>query len=152
MNVRRDHVLWFIFQHVGDLPFPSPETVHAARSHLAGRHAEGVEELLWQEHGRPLPDVEAITKSIASVHRARDAGEPTPTAMDLTAALVVLRAARQDMDRLEVALIEAVREAGLEWDAIAAGLELPDGDAARKRYEKLRPHAEAGRTADADNQ
>lgn len=97
--------------------------------------------MLWHEHGRPLPDIEAITKSIAAVHRARDAGEPTPPALDLAAALVVLRAARQDMDQLEVALIEAVRAAGLEWEAIAAGLELPDGDAARRRYEELRPRA-----------
>jgi len=120
--------------------------------------------LLWQEHGRPLPDVDAIGKSIAAVRRAQDAGEPTPPAMDLAAALVVLRAARQDMDRLEVALLEAVGEAGLDWEAIAAGLELPDGAAARKRYEELRPRAEApfdsfdpqasaesGRGTDTDN-
>jgi hypothetical protein len=143
MNVHRDGVLWFIFQHVGDLPIPSPETVRAARSHLARRHAEGVAELLWQEHGRPLPDVDAIDKSIASVRRAKAAGEPTPPATDLVAALVVLRAARHHIDRLEVALVEAVRDAGLGWEAIAAGLELPTGDAAQKRYAELRPRAQA---------
>jgi hypothetical protein len=124
-----------------------------------------VEELLWQEHGRPLPDVDAIAKSIDSVRRAQDAGEPTPLAMDLAAALVVLRAARLDMDRLEVTLVEAVRDAGLDWEAIAAGLDLPDGDAARRRYEKLRPRsdaptdyvappapAESGGAGDADDQ
>ena len=161
----RHHVLWFIFQRVGDLPIPSPETVRAARSHLARRYAEGVEELLWQEHGRPLPDVDAIAKSIDAVRSARDAGEATPPAMDLAAALVVLRAARLDMDRLEVALVEAVRDAGLDWETIAAGLDLSDGDAARRRYETLRPRAEApidyvalptsaewGRAGDADDQ
>lgn len=143
MYAHRAGVLWFIFQHVGYLPIPSPETVRAARSHLARRHAEGVAELLWQEHGRPLPDVDAITKAIDSVHHAHAAGEPMPPATDLVAALVVLRAARQDIDRLEVALVEAVRTAGLDWEAIAAGLELPDGDAAEQRYEQLRPRAEA---------
>lgn len=117
--------------------------MRAARSHLAGRHAEGVEELLWREHGRPLPDVDAIVKSIAAVRRARTLGESPPLATDLTAALVVLRAARLDMDRLELQLIDAVRDAGLDWAAIAAGLELPDGDAARERYEELLPRADA---------
>jgi hypothetical protein len=139
--------------------------VRAARSHLARRHAEGVEELLWQEHGRPLRDADAIAKSIDSVRRAQDAGEPTPPAMDLAAALVVLRAARLDLDRLEIALVEAVRDAGLDWEAIAAGLDLPDGDAAQRRYERLRPRsaaptdcvappapAESGRGGDADDQ
>jgi hypothetical protein len=117
--------------------------VRAARSHLARRYAEGVAELLWREHGRPLPDVDAITKSIATVRQAQVAGEPAPIAEDLVAALVVLRAARLDMDRLEVSLVEAVRDVGLDWATIAAGLDLPDGDAAKSRYETLRPRAEA---------
>jgi hypothetical protein len=135
---------------VDDLPIPSPETVRAARSHLARRHAEGVEELLWQEHGRPLPDVDAIGKSIDSVRQARSAGGPPPLATDLAAALVVLRAARLDMDRLEVELIEAVRDAGLGWEATAAGLDLPDGDTAQQRYEGLRARVEALAPAQSD--
>jgi hypothetical protein len=37
-----------------------------------------------------------------------------------------LQAARLDVDRLEVELIDAVRGAGLDWMAIAAVLGLPD--------------------------
>jgi type IV secretory pathway VirD2 relaxase len=116
--------------------------VHAARSHLARRHSEGVEHLLWEEHDKPLPDVDAVRKTIASIRQAHAAGDQ-PAAEDLAAALVVLRAARLDMDRLEVELIEAVRDAGLAWAAIAAVLDLPDEKAARQRYEELRPRLDA---------
>lgn len=127
---------------MGDLPIPSPETVRAARAHLTRRFGRGVEALLWQEHHHPLPDVEAVAKAIAAI-RAAHTHEQPPTVTDLGAALVVLQAARLDMDRLEADLIAAVREAGLDWAQIAAVLELPDAAAAQERFEKLRPRLDA---------
>jgi hypothetical protein len=113
--------------------------VHAARAHLARRYASGVETLLWEEHQHPLPDTDAIRQAIEAIHAAHASGEPPPEATDLGAALVVLQAARLDVDRLEVELIDAVRGAGLDWMAIAAVLGLPDAQAAEHRYETLRP-------------
>jgi hypothetical protein len=117
--------------------------VHAARAHLARRYARGVETLLWEEHHHPLPDTDAIRQTIGAIGTAQAAGEPPPEATDLGAALVVLQAARLDVDRLEVQLIDAVRAAGLDWTAIAAVLGLPDARAAEQRYEKLRPRLDA---------
>lgn len=133
------------------LPVPMPEVVKAARTHLAHRYTNGVQALLWEEHQRPLPDVEAIGKVIeavdAEVHadegRAAAGTAPEIDAMDLAAALVVLQAARLDMDRLEVGLIDAVRRAGLDWATIASVLDLPDAAAARQRYAALRPRLDA---------
>ncbi|TDC88177.1 hypothetical protein [Actinomadura sp. 7K507] len=126
---------------MGDLPVPSPEMVHAARAHLTRRFGKGVEALLWETHGYPLPDVDAIAKTIAAI-RAGLPDDP-PGSTDLGAALVVLQAARLDMDRLETELIDAVREAGLDWAAIAAVLELPDAAAAEERHARLRSRLDA---------
>ncbi|GAA2587506.1 hypothetical protein GCM10010411_20420 [Actinomadura fulvescens] len=102
-----------------------------------------MEALLWEAHEHPLPDVDAVGKTIAAIRAAQD-GEPEQiTSQDLGAALLVLQAARLDLDRLEVELIEAVRDAGLDWAAIAAVLGLPDAGAAEQRYEALRPRTEA---------
>lgn len=128
--------------------------MRAARAHLARRYGTGVEALLWEARRYPLPDVDAVRKTIAAIRGGRavpsqagdEAGrarDDDPDSMDLGAALVVLEAARLDLDRLEIELIDAVRGAGLEWAAIAAVLDLPDADAAERRYEKLRPRLDA---------
>jgi len=115
--------------------------VRAARAHLTSRFGKGVESLLWETREYPLPDVDAIAKVIAVIRGGLGDGPPDST--DLGAALVVLQAARLDMDRLEVDLLDAVHEAGLEWAQIAAVLELPDAAAAEERYAKLRPRLDA---------
>jgi hypothetical protein len=102
-----------------------------------------VETVLWEEHDYPLPDVDAVRQTIEAVRSAFAGGEPPPEATDLGAALVVLQAARLDVDRLEVELIDAVRGAGLDWTAIAAVLGLADARAAEQRYERLRPRLDA---------
>lgn len=125
--------------------------VKAARTHLTRRYSNGVQALLWEEHQRPLPDIEAIGKVIAAVNAAVPAhnGQAAAAAasgidtMDLAAALVALQAARLDMDRLEVRLIDAVRHAGLDWHTIAAILDLPDAAAAQRRHAVLRPRLDA---------
>ncbi|MFG2085294.1 MULTISPECIES: hypothetical protein [unclassified Spirillospora] len=128
---------------MGDLPIPSPEMVHAARAHLTRRFGKGVDALLWQEHDHPLPDVDAVAKTIAAIRAVHADGQQPPDPTDLGAALLVLQAARLDMDRLEADLLAAVHEAGLNWAQIAAVLELPDAAAAQERFEKLRPRLDA---------
>ena len=96
---------------------------------------------MWTEHHRPLPDLDAIRAVIDAVH-ATPGSTPADT-MDLGAALMVMAAARLDLDRLEVELVEAVREAGLEWAAIAAVLGLPNAATAERRYAKLANRREA---------
>lgn len=61
--------------------------------------------------------------------------------MDLAAVLVLSQAARLDLDRLEVELVEAVpwRRAWTGRPSSRSVLDLPDAEAARRRYEKLRP-------------
>jgi hypothetical protein len=120
--------------------------VRAARAHLADRYATGVETLLWEEHGRPLADVQAADRVITAAERAgtpdQASGvrpERTPKAMDLGAALIVLGAARQDIDRLEAGLIQVARRTGMGWATIADMLGLPDAAAAARRFENLRP-------------
>jgi hypothetical protein len=126
-----------------DLPLPSPQTVRAARAHLARRYAVGVQKLLWEEHDQPLPDAQAVGRVTAAVERARETDEPPPAAIDLGAALVVLAAVRLDVDRLEVELVGAARQAGMEWKTIADVLGLPEAGAAERRFEKLRPRLDA---------
>ncbi|TDD33083.1 hypothetical protein E1287_20485 [Actinomadura sp. KC06] len=128
---------------MGDLPIPSPQMVHAARAHLTRRFGKGVEALLWEAREHPLPDVEAVDKAIAAIRAAHADGQEPPTATDLGAALVVLQAARLDMDRLEADLLGAVHEVGLDWAQIAAVLDLPDAAAARERFERFRPRLDA---------
>ncbi|CNF13994.1 Uncharacterised protein [Mycobacterium tuberculosis] len=117
--------------------------VRAARAHLTRRFGKGVDALLWQEHHHPLPDTDAVAKTIVAVRAAHADGQQPPDPTDLGAALLVLQAARLDMDRLEADLLAAVHEAGLNWEQIAAVLELPDAAAARERFEKLRPRLDA---------
>lgn len=142
------------------LPVPSPAAVRAARAHLTARYGSGVQTLLFESYQHPLPDHEAIRKTIAAVHahdaetarHTTDSGDERedppgtasgPDGMDLGAALVVLRAARLDLDRLEAELIGAVRQIGMDWATIASILELPDARTAERRYEKLRPRLDA---------
>lgn len=96
---------------------------------------------MWEAHEHPLPDVDAIAKTIAAIRAGLADNAPDPT--DLGAALVVLQAARLDMDRLEAELIGAVREAGLHWAQIAAVLGLSDAAAAEERYAKMPPRLDA---------
>ncbi|MFC4907024.1 hypothetical protein [Actinomadura gamaensis] len=98
--------------------------------------------MLWEAHRFPLPDVEAIARTIAAVRAAGPSGVP-PDPADLGAALTVLRAARLDMGRLEVELLGTVHEAGLSWLQVAALLGLADAAAAEERYAKLRPLLDA---------
>lgn len=58
--------------------------------------------------------------------------------MEVAAALVVLAAARLDIDRLEARLLEAAQEAAMGWEQVAAVLGL-HVVAAEERYRVLKP-------------
>lgn len=71
-------------------------------------------------------DVDAIAKTIIAIRAAHADRQEPPTPTDLGAALVVLQAARLDMDRLKADLLAAVHEIGLE--AISVGPAAVDSD------------------------
>lgn len=95
---------------------PAPDVVAAARAHVTSGYAAGVEELLWETRRHLMPDLDAIRAVIDAAAEGRTSGP------DLAAALVLTQAVRLDLDRLEADLLVAVRQAGLEWDTIAAVL------------------------------
>jgi hypothetical protein len=112
------------------LPVPSPDMVRAARARLAGRFSSGVDALLWEETGQPMHDAQAISSVVA---RADGADGPAPRALDYGAALIVLSSLRLDIDRLEADLVDAIRDAGLEWKFIARTLHLSVQQAAKRQ-------------------
>ncbi|WP_433333502.1 hypothetical protein [Spirillospora sp. CA-294931] len=116
---------------MSDVPMPSQEMVDAARTHLTGKYAEGLEQLLWETDKYPLPDLEAVRAVLAVT------GRPDTTGPDLAAALVLIQAARLTVDRLEADVMQAAREAGLSWEQVAAVLDLPDSVAAGRRYREM---------------
>jgi len=116
--------------------------VTASRRHLTDRYASGVDRLLWDTEKRLMPDLDAIRL----VTRAADAGQAQ--ALDVGAGLVLLQAARLELDRLEFEVFESAQTIGMADEAIAAVLELPDAAAVgkRRRWLKTRralPHTEA---------
>ncbi|HEX6518783.1 MAG TPA: hypothetical protein VF070_02040 [Streptosporangiaceae bacterium] len=110
-------------------PAPDPEVVAAARQHLNERYATGVDRLLWEAEKRPMPDSDAMAAVITPGGRAE--------ALDIASALVLVQAARLNLDHLEHDLFEGAHAAGITAMAIAAILELPDEAAARERREWL---------------
>ncbi|TDD85158.1 hypothetical protein [Actinomadura rubrisoli] len=123
-----------------ELPIPDPDLVRAARQHLTSRFATGVEAVLWEMHKHPMHDLDAVTRALRDRPEDEQAGTTT---MDLGAAFLVLSAARLDVDRLEAALFERALELGLDYEQVAAVLELPDADTARQRHRRMARRAEA---------
>src|ERR1017187_387203 len=124
-------------------PAPSPDMVTASRRHLTERYASGVDRLLWDTEKRLVPDLDAIR----SVIDAASSGHAE--ALDIGAGLVLLQAARLEVDRLEYDVFESAHAMGMGEEAIAAVLDLPDAAAAGKRRRWLKsrralPYADIG--------
>jgi hypothetical protein len=105
--------------------------VSASRRHLTDRYATGVDRLLWDTEKRLLPDRDAIKYVMAA------AREGQAEALDIGASLVLLQAARLELDRLEYQSLEAAYAMGMGDEAIGAVLELPDAAAAAARFRHL---------------
>jgi hypothetical protein len=120
------------------LPAPPPETVRAARAHLTPRYAIGVDAFLWESRQRPLSDLTAIDEVIAAGDPAQHGASDQPPPMDLAAALVVLAAARLDMDQTEARLLNAAHTSGMGSEQIAAILDL-SVEHAEERHRQLKP-------------
>jgi hypothetical protein len=117
--------------------------VTASRRHLTERYAAGVDRLLWDTEKRLVPDLDAIR----SVIDAASAGHAE--ALDIGAGLVLLQAARLEVDRLEYDVFEGAHALGMSEEAIAAVLDLPDAGTAAKRRRWLKarrtlPYADIG--------
>lgn len=106
--------------------------VDAARNHLSGRYARGLEKLLWEMERYPLPDLDAIRAVLAVVDSQEAATGP-----DFAAALVLVQAARLTVDRLEADVTEAARRVGVTWQQVADILDLPDSAAAGARQDEM---------------
>jgi hypothetical protein len=116
--------------------------VNASRRHLTERYASGVDRLLWDTEKRLIPDLEAI--KLVTVAAAAGQAE----ALDLGAALVLVQAARLQLDRREYEVFEGAHALGMGEEAVAAILELPGAAAAGERRRWLAerrnlPHADA---------
>ena len=109
-----------------------PEMVTASRRHLTERYASGVDRLLWDTEKRLIPDLDAIR----SVTEATASGRAE--ALDVGAALVLVQAARLALDRLEYEIFDGAQAMGMQHEALAAVLELPDAAAAAKRHRWLK--------------
>jgi hypothetical protein len=132
------------------LPALPDEMVSAARDYLTHLYAIGVAEFLWESMEQPLADLDAITAVIEASGQAQPGAREQPSAMQMGAAIVVLGAARLDMDRMEARLLQAARDCGMGWAQIAAILGLPGGELER-RYRQLTARLEKA-AADADPQ
>ncbi|MCW2885243.1 MAG: hypothetical protein QOE54_5488 [Streptosporangiaceae bacterium] len=136
-----------LFEHAGIamgdgtqvcLPAPAPEMVRAARAYLTPPYAVGVDGFLWEAMEHPLPDLDAIDAVVAASDRAQAGAGDQPQPMDVAAALVVLGAARLEMDQTEARLLNAAQAAAMGWEQIAAILGL-SVEEAEKRYRQLKP-------------
>lgn len=118
-------------------PAPVPEMVKAARTHLTGRFARGLDRVLWEEDQRPLSDAAAIAEVLAAAQRGEELLGP-----DLAAALVVMQAHQLDVDRLEYDLVTLAHTHGLTFEQIAAVLDLADTDEVRAHLRYLTERAQ----------
>lgn len=117
--------------------------IMASRRHLTECYAAGVDRLLWDTEKRFVPDLDAIK----SVIDATSSGQAE--ALDIGAGLVLLQAARLEVDRLEYDVFESAHSMGMGDEAIAAVLDLPDAASASKRRRWLKsrralPYADTG--------
>jgi hypothetical protein len=113
-----------------------PSLVRAARVHLTDRFARGIARLLWEEHKTLLSDTEAAVELI----EAADGGQGV-SAPDIAAALVVVHAARLDVDRLEDRVWRVAERAGFGPEQLAAVLGLPSAEEAEQHRVWLRSRA-----------
>jgi hypothetical protein len=120
------------------LPAPSPEMVRAARAYLTPRYAAGVDQVLWELMEQPLPDLDAIDALLADSDRAQRGPGDQPQPMEVAAALVVLGAARLDMDQTEARLLDAAQASAMGWEQIAVILGLTVQEA-EERHRQLKP-------------
>lgn len=114
-------------------PAPDPDMVTASRRHLTSEYADGVERLFWELEKRPMSDLGAVGAVVAGY----EAGQPVD-ALSVGAALVLIQSMRLELDSLEASVFDAAAAGKLNFESLAAILELPDADAAESRGEYLR--------------
>ena len=105
--------------------------VTASRRHLTERYAAGVDLLLWETEGRLIADLDAVKAVTAAVAAGR------ADALDVSAAMVLVQAARLGLDHLEHELFQGAQGMGMRAETLAAVLELPDAAAADQRQRWL---------------
>ncbi|MFC4911463.1 hypothetical protein [Actinomadura gamaensis] len=116
-------------------PAPPVDAVRASRVHTAARFAEGVDRFMWETYRRPLADTDAVEKVIAAAEAGVAEGP------DLAAALLLVQSALLDLDRLAWRVMRVVAQEGMTDETVAAVLDLPSAEAARRYAEWLRERA-----------
>jgi hypothetical protein len=119
-----------------------PDLIRAARQQLTSRYATGVEQVLWDMHKFPMHDLDAVARVLEAPGAAESAPDDRATATDIGAAFLLLMVARLDADRMEAALFDRALEMGMEYEQIAAVLDLPGSEAARRRHREVRARAQ----------
>jgi len=112
--------------------------VRAARAYLTTLHAVGVDGHVWEFMQHPLPDLDAIDAVISASEKAQQGSGEQPRLVEVAAALVVLGAARLDIDQTEARLLDAAQASAVGWEQIAAILHL-SVEEAEERYRQLKP-------------
>jgi len=104
------------------------------RERLTARFARGAERQRWQQQRLPL----GAHRALARVRAEVDAGAGgRATAEDVQDALRLLPGLRDELDSAERRLIEAARDRGASWAALAAPLRVRSRQAAEQRYLRL---------------
>jgi hypothetical protein len=118
----------------GELPVPDPNVADSARLRLAAYRLMTAGEPAAQSPDGAGDDLRAVEAVIGS---ARAPAAHAPDALDVGAALVVVRELRLHLDGLEADLLDAAQALGLSWDVIAAIMGIP-ADEAQQRHRALR--------------
>jgi len=104
------------------------------RERLTARFARGAERQRWQQQRLPLGGYQALARVRAAVDAG--AGEGA-TPEDVQDALRLLPGLRDELDCAERRLIEAARDRGASWAALAAPLGVRSRQAAEQRHRRL---------------
>jgi hypothetical protein len=107
---------------------------NAPRERLTARFARGAERNRWRQQRLPLGAYQALARVRAAVDAGTGEGV---TPQDVQDALRLLPGLREELDCAERRLIEAARDRGASWAALAAPLGVRSRQAAEQRYRRL---------------
>lgn len=137
-------------QHEDAFAHPDSQQARRMRAHqalvrLTERHANAEHRARWEEHGMPMPPLDAVRRvaDLAAGSARPEPGAPAVDEDDLTATLTLLPWARTEFDQLEAGLLRMSKGRGMTWQQIAFGLGLGSAQAARQRHERLQQRTDA---------
>lgn len=112
-----------------------------ARRSLEAAGAASLPRRPWVHARQPHADLELVR---FAAWRSGEAPGQRADATVLSAALVLLGSARDELDQIETGLIFAARAEGMTWQAIALALGLGSAQAAQQRHGRLTERGSQG--------